>query len=132
MSMTPDEVHQTVNRLVEAERDLREAQTRRNEFVQTRILPRPPSRFEGLPEFLDFHEQRRRFEDDRRSLDAVVEKAEYAYKKAEGTLMKILPEDVPLIYDYEGKRKELIGVRFTITNSRITKRLVIHASSAFP
>ena len=128
--MDRQQVHETINQLVESRDDLREAQTRQNEFNQTRTPPRPPDGFGSLQSFLDFYEEKQGFEEEQQRLETEVEKAKHAYNEAESTLTNILPDNAPLTYDYEGERQQFAGERFTITNRALyNQREIVVASS---
>jgi len=116
-----EQVRDLVNRLVEAEFDTREAHERLERARQTNDPPPiAPSEFENLEAFRDFLEAKRSHEDLLQLLMAQREEAKAMYDEAESALRVTLPENTPLHYDYEGNRQELAGVRFKITNQRIS------------
>jgi hypothetical protein len=119
--MDREQVHETVNRLVEGELDRRELMERLGRFEQTHDPPpKGPSEFENLAAFLDFYEAKRKHETERQSLQNQRDEAEEAYNQAERMLQSILPENTPLHYHYEGNRQELAGQQFTIVNEHLS------------
>ena len=120
--MDIDQVRDLVNRLVEAEFDTREAHERLERARQMNDPPPiAPSEFENLDAFRAFLEAKRSHEDLLQLLMAQREEAKAVYDEAESALRVTLPENTPLHYDYEGNRQELAGVRFEITNQRISE-----------
>lgn len=133
--MDRQQVHETINRLVETYHDLLQAQERLARFSALNEPPRKPAVFPDLPAFLDFHEERRRYEDRLQSFRIEVEVLDEAHKEAERTLQDILPENVPLSYDYEGEHQELVGMWFRLVNQHlrgVQSRIVISSSYGPP
>jgi hypothetical protein len=125
--MDREQVHETINRLLEAELDSREPVEHLGRFRQTHDSPPKPDEFENLAAFLNFYEAKRRYEAERQSLKNQREEAKESYKQAERTLRSILPENTPLHYDYEGNRQELAGQRFTLVNQH--RQITVRRSS---
>jgi hypothetical protein len=120
--MDIDQVRDLVNRLVEAEFDTREAQERLERARQTNDPPPiAPSEFENLEAFRDFLEAKRSHEDLLQLIMSQRDEAKALYDEAESALRVTLPENTPLHYDYEGNRQELAGLRFKITNQRLSE-----------
>ena len=122
-------VHETINQLVEAYHDEPQAQQRLEHFTSSNLPPGQPDQFPNLAAFLNFHDERRRYNDTLQSLRTVVASIEEARKEAQQRLLDILPENTPLHYDYEGSRPELAGQRFTIVNQH---RTIMISSSGPP
>jgi hypothetical protein len=119
--MDREQVHETINQLVETYHDRHEARGRLTRFPTSNQLPREPAEFLNLPAFLAFHEERRRYEDRLQSLRTEVENLDIAHREAERQLRVILPPNVPLYYDYAGTRQELAGMRFMIVNQSLSR-----------
>jgi hypothetical protein len=120
--MDIEQVHDLVNRLVEAEFDTREAHERLERARQTNDPPPiAPSEFENPEAFSDFLAAKRSHEDLLQLLMAQREEAKALYDEAESALRAALPENTPLHYDYEGNRQELAGLHFKITNQRLSE-----------
>ena len=130
--MDKQRLREIINQLVESEKDLREVDTRRNEFEQTRLPPRPPNEFENLQAFVDFYEEKQGFEDEKQRFQAELEVATERHTQAENVLMGILPDNVTLTYDYVGERQEFQGVQFKITNQVLINQRRIIISTAGP
>ena len=105
---------------MEAYHDEPQAEQRLAHFTATNERPIKPDQFPDLVAFLNFHDERRRYDDTLQSLHTVVASLEEARMEAEQALLGILPENTPLHYDYEGNRPELTGQRFTIVNQHRT------------
>ena len=118
--MDRDQVHETINQLVEAYHDEPQARERLTHFTATNERPIKPDQFPNLVTFLNFHDERRTYDDTLQSLRIEVENLTTAHKVAELALLGILPENTPLHYDYIGNRQELAGQRFTIVNQHRT------------
>jgi hypothetical protein len=130
-----EHVRSVVNQLVEAEFDQTQAESRLRRFRESiDPPPRPPDEFKDLEAFLDFYEEKQGREDEERSLQTQLDGAKEAYNEAEGTLRRIMPENTPIHYDYEGEREELGGLRFTIVNQHIGRgqRRIIISSTGLP
>ena len=118
--MDREQVHETINQLVEAYHDEPQARERLTHFTTTNERPIRPNQFPNLVAFLNFHDERQRYNDTLQSLHNEVAFLDAAHKDAEQKLIGILPENTPLHYDYEGNRQELAGQRFTIVNQHRT------------
>jgi hypothetical protein len=118
--MDRGQVHETVNELLEAEFDQRDAIERLGRFSETYgPLPATPREFENMAAFLNFYEAKRRYEAEFQNLENRRDEAKKSYSAAERTLRNILPENTPLHYTYEGNRQELAGRQFTIVNRHL-------------
>jgi hypothetical protein len=111
------QVHETINKLVEARYDQRSTQTRLREFQEANEpRPLPPSEFSSLQEFLDFYGRHRDYQNTINNLDTEHNDAMRRYDEAKVALSRVLPQNVPLYYTYEGERQELSGWQFSIVN----------------
>jgi hypothetical protein len=128
--MDKQQVRNTLNQLVEADHDRRAKQMELDRYTQSHEPPRAPSEFENLDAFVDYQEKRQEYHDRLQSLQTALDGANKAYKEAEDTLGRVLPDNVPLRYDYAGQHPELQGVRFTVTNQHVYRErtLVISRS----
>jgi hypothetical protein len=118
--MDREQVHETINQLVEAYHAEPQARERLTDFMTTNERPLEPDQFPNLVAFLNFHDERRRYDDTLLSLRREVANLEVAHKDAEQELLRILPPNRPLYYDYEGERQDLTGMQFKIVNQHRT------------
>ena len=114
--MDKEQVHKTVNKLVESHYDQRQAQTRLRNFQDASESPLVPSKFETLEAFLDFYSRKQGREDSIESLNTEYTSATAQYDQARIALSRVLPTNVPLYYTYEGSREELKGQQYEIVN----------------
>jgi hypothetical protein len=127
--MDRQQVHETINQLVETYHDQPQARDRLSHLTTSNQPTREPDKFPDLPAFLAFHDERQRYEDRLQSLRTEVANLDKAHKEAERTLRGILPANVPLYYHYDGDRQDLAGVQFKIVNQH---RTIIISSSGSP
>jgi hypothetical protein len=116
------QVHEFINQLVEAAFEQEDAASRLRHFRESNDPPprrRAPSEFNSLEAFLDFHDQRNRYNEGIRNLEAERDAARERYDQAQRTLRAVLPTNTSLRFTYEGPRQELEGVRYTIINRGI-------------
>ena len=114
--MDSEQVHQTINKLVESHYDQRQAQTRLRNFQDASESPLVPSKFETLEAFLDFYGRKQGREDSIESLNTEYISATEQYDQARIALSRVLPTNVPLYYTYEGDREELKDQQYEIMN----------------
>ena len=114
--MDREQVHQTINKLVESHYDQRQAQTRLRNFQDASESPLVPSKFETLEAFLDFYGRKQGREDSIESLNTEYISATEQYDQARIALSRVLPTNVPLYYTYEGDREELKDQQYEIMN----------------
>ena len=107
-----------VNRLVEAEHDRRAAQAELERFNVTYYRPEPPEEFAYIGHLVEYHQSVRRYEDALEDRKKGVDTAEKSYTQAAQTLRDVLPENVPLRYDYMGRRSNLLGTTFMIVKKQ--------------
>jgi len=114
--MDREQVHQTVNQLVESHYDQRQVQTSLRNFQDASESPLVPSKFESLEAFLDFYSRKQGREDSIESLNTEYISATEQYDQARIALSRVLPTNVPLYYTYEGDREELKDQQYEIMN----------------
>ena len=114
--MDREQVHQTINKLVESHYDQRQAQTRLRNFQDASESPLVPSKFETLEAFLDFYGRKQGREDSIENLNTEYTSATELYDQARVALSWVLPMNVPLYYTYEGDREELKDQQYEIMN----------------
>jgi hypothetical protein len=114
--MDKEQVHETINQLMESHYDQRQVQTRLRSFQDTSEPPLAPSEFESLEAFLDFYGRQQGHEDSIESLKTEYTSATEQYDQARLALSWVLPMNVPLYYTYEGEREELKDQQYDIVN----------------
>ena len=114
--MDREQVHQTINKLVESHYDQRQAQTRLRNFQDANEPPLAPNEFENLEAFLDFYGGQQDYENRVQSLKTEHADAKQQYDQARMALSRVLPRNALLHYTYEGDREELKGQQYDIVN----------------
>jgi len=114
--MDKEQVHETINQLVESHYDQRQVQTRLRNFQDASESPLVPSKFESLEAFLDFYGRKQGREDSIENLNTEYTSATEQYDQARVALSWVLPMNVPLYYTYEGDREELKDQQYEIMN----------------
>src|SRR5215218_3307889 len=114
--MDKEQVHETINKLVESHYDQRHIQTRLHNLQDASEPPLAPSKFESLEAFLDFYGRKQGHEDSIESLNTEYTSATEQYDQARIALSWVLPMNVPLYYTYEGDREELKDQQYEIMN----------------
>jgi len=113
--MDIEQLHKTVNQLVESYHDRHRARGELTSFRSSNEPPQEPGEFPGLQALLDFHEEQRTYEDTLQSLQDELARIEKAYDQAEEALASVLPPNRMLHHDYDGEREEFAGTHITIT-----------------
>ena len=132
--MDKEQVHETINKLVESHYDQRQIQTRLHNLQDASEPPLAPSKFESLEAFLDFYGRKQGHEDSIESLNTEYTSATEQYDQARLALSWVLPMNVPLYYTYEGDREVLKDQQYEIMNvsSAGQGQIVIAPSPAQP
>ena len=112
--MDREQLHKTVNQLVESYHDRHKARGELTSFRSSNEPPQEPGEFPSLQALLDFHEEQRAYEDTLQSLQDELARIEKAYDQAEDALASVLPPNRMLHYDYDGEREEFAGTHITI------------------
>lgn len=125
--MKPSDVRHTLEHLVEAQRDHTVAVRELDEYQANEGEPAAPSVFDDLDAFLAFYGQRERFRIGLDRKETAVRTAYEAYQQAAALVGSVLPRGSRLFYTYQGDRRELQDVTFTIENQ--DGRIVILGSA---
>jgi uncharacterized protein (DUF3084 family) len=112
--MDREQLHKTVNQLVESDHDRHRARGELRSFRSSNEPPQEPGEFPNLQALLDFHEEQRAYEETLQSLQDELARIEKAYDQAEDALASVLPPNRMLHYDYDGEREEFAGTHITI------------------
>jgi uncharacterized protein (DUF3084 family) len=112
--MDREQLHKTVNQLVESDHDRHRARGELTSFRSSNEPPQEPGEFPNLQALLDFHEEQRAYEETLQSLQDELARIEKAYDQAEDALASVLPPNRMLHYDYDGEREEFAGTHITI------------------
>ena len=112
--MDREQLHKTVNQLVESYHDRHRARGKLTSFRSSNEPPQEPGEFPSLQVLIDFHEEQRTYEDTLQSLQDELARIEKAYDQAEDALGSVLPPNRMLRYDYDGEHEELAGTKITI------------------
>ena len=112
--MDREQLHKTVNQLVESDHDRHKARGELTSFRSSNEPPQEPGEFPNLQALLDFHEEQRAYEETLQSLQDELARIEKVYDEAEDALASVLPPNRMLHYDYDGEREEFAGTHITI------------------
>jgi hypothetical protein len=109
-------VEPILNRLLELLHDKEIAKRDLDHFKETEHPPPPPEEFANLRTFLEFHEPNRKYKKDLSDREARLSTFEKDYGVRAKEVLAILPENVPLHYEYTGGRSEPGNTSYTIMN----------------
>jgi hypothetical protein len=112
--MSDSELEATINALVEALHDQELAQEQLDSFKADHRSPKPPEEFINVRTLIEFHRERRWYEEELAKREERVADAKERYAEADEALRDVLPENVPLHYDYAGRRLGLGGKQYNI------------------
>jgi hypothetical protein len=107
-------VEPILNRLLELLHDKEMAKGALDRFKETEHPPSPPEEFANLRTFLDFHERTRKYKKDLSDREARHSTFEADYEVRAREVLAILPENVPLHFEYTGGRSESRNTSYTI------------------
>ena len=110
--MDREQLHRTVNQLVESYHDRHKARGQLTNFRTSKEPPQEPGEFPSLQALHKFHEEQRTYEDTVQSLQDELARIEKSYDQAEDALASVLPPNRMLHYD--GEREELAGHHISI------------------
>ena len=109
-------VEPILNRLLELLHDKEMAKRDLDRFKETEHPPPPPEEFANLRTFLEFHERNRKYKKDLSDREARLSEFEEHYEVRAREVLAILPEDVPLHYEYTGGSLGSENTSYTIIN----------------
>ena len=118
-------VEPILNRLLELLHDKEMAQEALDRFKETEHPPPPPEEFANLRTFLEFHERNRKYKKDLSDREARLSQFEEHYEVRAREVLAILPENVPLHYEYTGESFGAENTSYTIMNRQ--GRLIIES-----
>jgi hypothetical protein len=114
--MPVSRVEPILNRLLELLHDKEMAKRDLDRFKESEHPPPPPEEFASLRTFLEFHEPNRKYKKDLSDREARLSKFEEDYEVRAREVLAVLPENVPLHYEYTGGRFEPGDTSYTIVN----------------
>jgi hypothetical protein len=114
--MPVSRVEPILNRLLELLHDKEMAKRALDRFKETNNPPPPPEEFANLRTFLEFHEPNRKYKKDLSDREARLSEFETHYEVRAREVLAMLPENVPLHYEYTGERSEPGNTSYTIIN----------------
>jgi hypothetical protein len=114
--MPVNRVEPILNRLLELLHDKEMAKRALDRYKETAHPPLPPEEFANLRTFLEFHERNRKYKKDLSDREARLSRFETNYEVRAREVLAILPENVPLHYEYTGGRFEPGDTSYTIMN----------------
>ena len=109
-------VEHILNRLLDLLHDKEMTKRDLDRFKEMEHPPSPPEEFANLRTFLEFHERNRKYKEDLRDREARHNTFEADYEVRAREVLAILPENVPLHYEYTGGRSEPGNTSYTIMN----------------
>jgi hypothetical protein len=105
-----------LNRLLELLHDKEMAKGALDRFKETEHPPPPPEEFANLRTFLEFHKRNRQYKKDLSDRGAKLSQFEEHYEVRAREVLAILPENVPLHYEYTGGNLGSGNTSYTIMN----------------
>jgi hypothetical protein len=108
------DIESAVKQLVEAEHDRLAAEAELERIKAASEQPEPPEEFAKVDELVEHHRRVLEYEDKVNRQKQTINTAEQAYNQAAALLRDVMPENVPLKYDYPGRREDRIGKRYVI------------------
>jgi hypothetical protein len=109
-------VEPILNRLLELLHDKEMAKGALDRFKETEHPPSPPEEFANLRTFLEFHERNRKYKKDLSDREARLSQFEEHYEVRARGVLAILPESVPLHYEYTGDSLGSVNTSYIIVN----------------
>ena len=108
------DIESAVQQLVEAEQYRLAAEAELDRIKAASEQPEPPEKFAQVDELVEHHSRVLQYEDKVNRLKQAIVTAETSYNQAAELLQDVLPEGVPLTYDYPGRREEMVGKRYVV------------------
>jgi hypothetical protein len=108
------DIESAVQQLVEAEQYRLAAEAELERIKAASEQPEPPEEFAQVDELVEHHRRVLQYEDKVKRLKQAIVTAETSYNQAAELLRDVLPEDVPLTYDYPGRREDMVGKRYVV------------------
>jgi hypothetical protein len=108
------DIESAVKQLVEAEHDRLAAEAELERIKAAPEQPELPEEFAHVHELVEHHRRVREYEDKVNRQKQTINTAEQAYNQAAALLRDVMPENVPLKYDYPDSREDMIGKRYVI------------------
>ena len=108
------DVESAVQQLVEAEHDRLAAEAELERIKAASEQPEPPEEFAQVDELIEHHRRVLEYEDNVNRQKRAIGTAETSYNQAAELLRDVLPENVPLTYDYPGRRVDMVGKRYVV------------------
>ena len=115
-NMPASRVEPILNRLLELLHDKEMAKGALDRFKETEHPPPPPEEFANLRTFLEFHERNRKYKKDLSDREARLSEFERHYDVRAREVLAMLPENVPLHYEYTGGQFKPGNASYTIMN----------------
>ena len=109
-------VEHILNRLLDLLHDKEMAKRDLDRFKEMEHPPSPPEEFANLRNFLEFHGHNRKYKEDLRDREARHNTFETDYEVRAREVLAILPENVPLHFEYTGVRSESGNTPYTFVN----------------
>ncbi len=108
------DIESAVQQLVEAEHNRLAAEAELERIKAAREQPEPPEQFAQVDELVEHHSRVLEYEDKVSRQKHAIVTAETSYTQAAELLRDVLPENVPLTYDYPGRREDMVGKRYVV------------------
>ena len=108
------DIESAVQQLVEAEHNRLAAEAELERIKAAHEQPEPPEQFAKVDELVEHHSRVLEYEDKVNRQKQAIVTAETSYTQAAELLRDVLPENVPLTYDYPGKREDMVDKRYVV------------------
>ena len=108
------DIESAVQQLVEGEQNRLTAEAELERIQAASEQPEPPEEFAQVDELVEHHRRILEYEDKVNRQKQAIDTAEASYNQAAELLRGVLPENVPLTYEYPGRREDMVGKRYVV------------------
>jgi len=109
-----DALARQIEGLIDAWIEVQDKQRQLSKFQEDHHSPEPPQEFNNVSGLIEFNIEKSRYETTLRGYRDRLMTAERAFVQQGAALLTLLPEGVPLIYQYQGYGMGPMGKRFKI------------------
>lgn len=109
------ELSRRIEAFILAWQEVQDKQRQLDELLERRQPPEPPQEFDGTSSLIDFIQKRESYEVDLAGFRTRLQAAKRDFARYEGAFVELLPQGVPLVYEYQTYGSGPVGKRFRIT-----------------
>ncbi len=109
------EISRRIEGFILAWLEVQDKQGQLDQFQESHQPPEPPGEFDSVSSLIDFLQKKESYERDLVGFNGRLQAATRAFAGHEGPFLEVLPEGVPLVYEYQTYGSGPVGKRFRIT-----------------